>query len=423
MNERPLRVLSISTSDSSGGAGRAAWRIHHAVRELGIDSTMLVKSKKTEDPDVLALSSLLPKDPLYHFFSWTENKFKNKIQHHRWARYPDRESFYLSDLRSIRLKPILDRMDYDIIHLHWINQRFLSLSQLPTDKPVIWTLHDSWPFCGICHLPLDCRKYYDSCGACPILHSDDPNDLSHSIWKKKKNIYNKLNLRIVAPSKWIANCAASSSLFDKYPIDVIPNCIDSNVFIPGDKRKACQVLGLDAHKKHILFGAMNATKDPNKGFHLLSKALKVLSMAYSNEVDLVIFGSNQEINSQIEGMDVINLGILNKETQIVSAYQAAQVTVVPSLSENLSCTIMESLSCGTPVVAFNIGGNSDLIIHKTNGFLSKQLDYFDLAEGICWCLENNADGQLSGAARQSVLSRFSPKVVAEEYKSLYYSLR
>ena len=103
-------------------------------------------------------------------------------------------------------------------------------------------------------------------------------------------------------------------------------------------------------------------------------------------------------------------------------YCCASLTVVPSRSENLSCAIMESLSCGTPVAAFDIGGNGDMIDHKENGYLARERNDADLANGILWCLENNNDGALSKAARQKVLDNYTPEIVARQYESLYKSL-
>lgn len=415
MKDRNKRILSICTSDSSGGAARAAYRIHQAVRVLGEDSKMFVKQKGTNDPSVLCVDDFVPNNVFYKGFDWFRNKCKNKWQHNIWRKYPDRESFYMSDLRSMDIGGALKRIDYDVLHLHWINQRFLPLELLPKDKPIIWTLHDSWPFCGICHLPFNCVSYYSECGKCPALHSMDSNDISHQIWQKKRQIYEKLDLHIVAPSNWIATCAKHSSLFKDFPIDVIPNCVDTNVFSFVDHRKK-------THGHSILFGAMNAIEDQNKGFKLLIEALDVLDPSIKDKLNLTVFGTRNSFESQIGGIQVHNLGVLRDSQEIVSAYHSADVTVVPSLSENLSCTIMESLSCGTPVVAFRIGGNSDLIDHMKNGYLAKENDCLDLANGIIWCIRNNRDSCLSLNARQKVMDCFTPNTVGSMYANLYNNI-
>ena len=422
MSDRPIKVLSVCTSDSSGGAARAAYRIHQAVRELGVDSRMFVKHKGTDDPTVLTVDDFIPHNALYRGFDWARNKVKNKWQHYQWGKYPDKQKFFMSDLRSTDIGHALQKIDYDVLHLHWVNLRFLPLDQLPKDKPIVWTLHDSWPFCGVCHVPLDCEGFTKDCGTCPMLHSSDADDLSHQVWRKKKKILDGLDLHIVAPSHWMADNARKSTMFAGRDIRVVPNCIDTELFSPGGRNEACERLHLETGKRHILFGAMSATTDPNKGLSYLVDALSRLDDRLKGEVDLIIVGADGTISGLIPDIPIHNLGFLRNERDMVSAYRAANLTVVPSLSENLSCTIMESLSCGTPVVAFNIGGNGDLISHKKNGYLACKEDSLDLASGIIWGLEHSTENRLSTNARDTILNYCIPTTVAKEYLDIYSSL-
>lgn len=378
---------------------------------------MFVKHKGSDNPEVLCVEDFVPQNAIYKSFDWVQNKIKNKWQHYQWGKYPDRGPYYMSDLRSMNIGGALRRIDYDLLHLHWINQRFIPLDLLPKDKPIIWTLHDSWPFCGICHLPMDCRGFQRECGCCPALGSDDPHDMSHSIWKKKAKTYNKLNLHIVTPSRWMASCVRSSSLFRNVENCIIPNCIDANLFCPGDRNKASVRMHLDPQRKHILFGAMHAIEDPNKGFRYLQEAIRYLPEDMVHSTDLVLFGSDQKLGEEISGMKVFSLGLIQDDRILVDAYRAADVTVVPSLSENLSCTIMESLACGTPVVAFNIGGNCDMVIHRSNGYLAREKDATDLAEGLTRALGNEFT-----SVRDIVLERFTPDIVSAQYVNLYQQL-
>ena len=414
-----IRVLSVCTSDSSGGAARAAYRIHLAVQEYDIDSRMFVKNKGTSDDRVSSVGDFVPHNALYRAFDWVRNKVKNKWQHYQWGKYPKKGPYFMSDLRSTAIGGALRKIDYDVLHLHWVNLRFLPLDKLPKDKPIVWTLHDSWPFCGVCHLPMDCQGYEKECGCCPSLFSADRKDLSHRVWKKKQEYYRGLNLHIVAPSHWLADCARKSALFKGLDICVIPNCLDTDGFCPGSRQAACARLRLDPEKRHILFGAMNAVEDRNKGFDELVEALKCISPHHLEDTDLVIFGTTRLIPDRLGPLTVRSLGMLRKPEDIVAAYRAAEVTVVPSLSENLSCTIQESLSCGTPAVAFAIGGNGDLIDHQVNGYLAKEKDAADLAAGILWCLGQE---NLSDPARKKVLDNYTPEAVGKRYADLYRSL-
>lgn len=418
-----MKVLSVCTS-FGGGAGRAAYRIHQGVRNLGVDSRMLLKAGKSNDPNIVTLDEFLPDNQYYRVIDWTRNKAKNKLQHLRWNPYPERENVYLSDMRGTDLHGALKRLDYDVLHLHWLNNRFVSLNDLPKDKPIVWTLHDSWPFCGICHYFFECEGYKSQCGRCPFLHSDDTNDLSHKIWKKKASIFRDLDLHVVTPSRWLGECARQSSLLGRFPITVIPNCLDVNAYRPLDERNVSprwsEMESIKSTNKLILFGAVNAATDKVKGFSHLKAALSVLeSRGSANDIELVVFGAEASELETDSRIPIHGVGYIGNPQEMASLYNLASVTVVPSLSENLSCTIMESLSCGTPVVAFNVGGNIDMIEHKKNGYLAKEGDDLDLAYGISWCLENNTDNCLGLNGREKVLHDYSFDSVCRRYAELY----
>lgn len=423
MSEQSLKVLSVNISDAGGGASRAAYRIHHGVRELGIDSRMFVKNKYSKDANVVPLHEFVPCNLIYHAFDWTRVKVKNKIQHFYWNRYPQRDQVFLSDLRGTALNGALKKLDYDVMHLHWINQRFVSLVDLPKDKPIVWTLHDSWPFCGICHYFFECEAYQMQCGCCQFLHSKKADDLSHKVWKQKSEVYNDLNLHIVSPSRWLADCAKRSGLFRKFPVEVIPNCLDAEAFCPLDEMEISprwrNFQDKSTAKAYVLYGAMNA-KDKIKGYAHLLSAMKILEKnGYADEFELIVFGVTKSDLSMNLNIPVHFVGYVSNTKELASLYNLASVMVVPSLTENLSCTIMESLSCGTPVVAFNVGGNADMIEHKVNGYLAKEKDDADLAEGILWCLGNNADNSLGRAGREKVLRKYTFETVCRQYKELY----
>lgn len=435
-----MKVLSVCTSDIYGGAARAAYRIHQGVRTLGVESHMFVKNKGTNDPNVHALSEFVPNNPIYNALDLCAAKFKNKIQHYHWDQYPNKDANFKSDLRGTRLHGALQSWDYDVLHLHWINLRFIHVDELrKINKPIVWTLHDSWPFCGVCHYFLDCEGYQHQCGNCPQLGSNNPNDLSHQVWQHKADVYKDLDLHIVSPSNWLADCARQSSLFRDRDIRVIPNCLDMDMFRPLSideirfvaerlqnavvsrvLREATQEKGLA--KPLILFGAMNAANDRRKGFASLLSALQLLD-TQGYEAHLVVFGAEaQELPMKFRNIDVTFVGYIGDSNVLTALYNIAEVMVVPSLTENLSCAIMESMSCGTSVVAFNIGGNSDMIDHQQNGYLAKENDSKELAEGIQWCIAHNIDNMLGKNAREKVIRNYTPEIVCEQYKRLYESL-
>lgn len=436
-----MKILFVNTNDTSGGAARAAVRIMRGVQQKVVEAQMFVKFKNSQASDIVPLSRFVPTNLLYKVCNWITTKIKNKWQHHKWRPYKKtKQNVYMSDLRGSRIHGALQKLDYDIVHLHWINNRFLDIRELAKiHKPIVWTLHDSWPFCGVCHYFIDCERYQTHCNSCPMLGSKKEQDLAYEIFEKKLAAYKDLNLHIVTPSRWLGDCAKKSALLGNFPVHVIPNCIDTDLFRPLSKNEIVTLAERQENavvrrvfseatqekrieKPFVLYGAMNAATDRRKGFSSLLSALQLLDKQ-GFEANFVVFGANeQELPMQFKHINVTFVGYISDSNILAALYSIADVMVVPSLTENLSNAIMESLSCGTPVVGFDIGGNSDMIEHKQNGYLAAERDCEDLARGIEWCLKHNVDGALSKNARKKVMDSYTIDKVSEQYKQLYETL-
>lgn len=314
------------------------------------------------------------------------------------------------------------KLNPDIVHLFWVNGGFLNIETLRNiKKPVVWTLHDMWPFTGGCHYDEMCGRFRNSCGNCPILNSEKEKDLSRKVWKRKEKYWKGVEIVVVATSYWIADMARSSSLFKNRRIEVIPNGIDIDKYKPAGKELARATYNLPLDKKLILFSAFGATTDKRKGNHYLVKALDKMSReGWGSDAELVILGASKPEKVQDMGMKVHYMGYMHDDKSQVMLYSAADVVVAPSRQENLSNTVIESLSCGTPVVAFDIGGMPDMIEHRINGYLATPFEYEDLAKGIIWVIEDKDRHKLlSKQARESAEEKYSLKVVADRYMSLY----
>ena len=436
-----MKVLFVNTNDSSGGAARAAMRIMRGVQQSGVEAQMFVKDKYSKSSDVIPASKYAPPSNIIKdIFKWIIRKSKNRYHLYKWYPYKrTKQNVFMSDLRHTDIHGALQKLDYDIVHLHWINNRFLDIRELAKiHKPIVWTLHDSWPFCGVCHYFIDCDRYQTHCGACPMLGSHNEQDLVYEVFEKKLEAYKDLDLHIVTPSRWLGDCAKKSALLGRFPVHVIPNCLDTELFRPLSSTEILTIAERQQNavvsrvlreatekrlaKPLILFGAMNAANDRIKGFASLLSALQIID-AQCLVAHLVVFGANaQELSMKFQNIDVTFVGYIHDSSVLTALYNIANVMVVPSLTENLSNAIMESLSCGTPVVGFDIGGNGDMIDHKRNGYLAAKKDSEDLAKGIEWCLTNNADGVLSKYARKKVLDNYSIDIVSKQYKQLYESL-
>jgi glycosyltransferase involved in cell wall biosynthesis len=380
----------------------------------GVDSQMLVQSKSSDDYTVTGPQSKI-------------QKAMGKLRPHldslpvRFYQNRTKTLFSPSWLPFSNIVEQINAINPDVVHLHWIAGGMMRIEDIAKIKaPVVWSLHDNWAFTGGCHIMWECDKYKQTCGTCPRLASAKENDLSRKIYNRKQQTFAKLpNMKIVGLSNWLANCARESSLFKNHEVVCLPNPINVDTYAPFDKKQARNLFNLPQDKKLIAFGAMSATSDINKGFKELSQALELLD---SENTELVVFGSSQPQTPQGFKQKAHYLGHLHDDVSLRVLYSAADVMVVPSLQENLSNAIMESLACGTPVVGFDIGGNSDLIVHQKTGYLAQPFSETDLAAGIDWVLNAPNYPELCQNAREKVLREFDSKVVAAKYIELYESV-
>lgn len=358
-----MRVLHLSSGISTQSA---AYRLHLGLIKLEVESKIYVCYNPPNDNTVLK--------PQNNFIS----KLKVQLDRLPLTIYKNRNSlpFNVGLVKNFSID-IIKNYNPDIIHLHWVSQ-FVSIDSLKeiTDLgiPVFWTMHDSWALTGGCHIPYPCEKFFNQCHQCPQLKSESNHDLSYYLFNKKKK-WKDLPLNIIAPSKWMYNNLKQSCIFKDSNILHIPNYINSEMFNKVDKRDARIKFQLPLDKKIVLFGANNATKDINKGYGLLISAFNILR-AELNDVVLVLFGNDSTFVN--ENDSIIALGYITNPEDFKYLYSAADVTVNASISENYSNVILESITCETPVVAFDIGGNSDF----SNIFLAKPFDVNDMAQKI-----------------------------------------
>ncbi|MBV6624852.1 MAG: glycosyltransferase family 4 protein [Rivularia sp. (in: Bacteria)] len=413
-----MKVLHLSTHDTSGGAARAAYRLHKGLQEIGLDSQMLVQEKSSSDKTVIA-----PKIRLSQGIAKTKLTFETLPL--KFYRQRSKGTFFSQWLPD-RVVSQVANIKPDIINLHWISGAFMQIESIAKFKqPLVWTLHDMWVFTGGCHVAKDCQRYTQSCGACPQLNSNNNWDLSRWVHKRKtkawQSLVNSNNLTLVAPSNWIAECAKSSSLFKNSRVEVIPHGLNTQKYRPIKQTIAREILGLPQNKKLILFGAIEATSDRNKGFHLLQPALQQLSQSGTNHnTEVVIFGASQPENPPELGFKTHYLGHLYDDTSLATVYSAADVMLVPSLQESFGQTASESLACGTPVVAFNATGLKDIISHQECGYLAQPYNVDDFARGITWVLENTQRHEkLSFYAREKAAREFSLELQAKRYSTLF----
>ena len=328
-----------------------------------------------------------------------------------------------------RLGRLIRDEQADIVHLHLLSKETMSIAQVGRIKrPVVWTFHDMWAFCGTEHYAPDraAHRYREGYEQTDAVDGDTGWDLDRWVWNRKKRHWRPENITVVTPSRWMGDCARSSALFKAARVEVIPNGIDPLVFKPIDRRFARDVLNLPQDKPLILFGAMKATSDTRKGFHLLDEALRMIYDQLdpsSVAPELVVFGASKSEEDTDFPLESHYTGRIHDEVGLCLLYAAADVFVAPSRQDNLPNTLVESLACGTPCVAFDIGGMPDMIEHRENGYLARPFDVVDLAHGIRWVLEDPSRRlKLSDRARQKVESEFTVQLQVDRCKALYQEL-
>ena len=371
-----MNVLLLNTYDITGGAARAVYRIHKGLRQIGIDSRLMVMDKRSHDGSVTSIHSGFKKKLLGRYFltDLLPLIFYPGRQRRTWS-----IGWKWNDL-SRRIA----RKNPDLIHLNWVGRGFVPIRALCRFRvPIVWTLTDMWPFTGGCHFSHNCDRYHRSCGLCPQLSSHREKDLSRRIWRQKKKYWKGIDLTLVAPSKWMKQCAEASSLFHGHSVERIPFGLAPDVFKPADRLLSRGKWGFSPDRKIILTGGIKSTTDPRKGFKLLLAAIKTVSTrGWAKEAELVVFGARKPSRPPDMGLKTKYMGHIQDDAQLASLYAAADVFVAPSTQESFCQTVLEALSCGTPCVGFKVGGLPDMINHQHNGYLARAFDIRDLAEGI-----------------------------------------
>ena len=413
-----MKVVILNTSEHTGGAAVAANRLLKALRKQGVEATMLVRDKSSQDPNVHSINR-----------TWFQQKVN--LLRFLWERLViflcnrfSRSTLFQVSIANtgtdLSQHPLVQAAD--VIHLHWINQGFLSLHDLQKlvalDKPIVWTMHDMWPCTGICHHARDCEQFQQQCEGCFYLQSTHP-DLSTQVFRAKSQLYRTAPMTFVGCSQWLTNRAYQSRLVLGKQVLSIPNPIDLQRFKPMERKAMRERWKLPLDKKLILFGALNVTNE-RKGLAYLIKALHILQ---PDHIALVVFGQVKSQVAERIPVAIHSLGYVSDEEKVATIYNAVDLFVTSSLEENLPNTIMESMACGTPCVGFRTGGIPEMIDHLSNGYVANYQDSADLARGIEWVLNHPEPAKLRETCIQKVKEHYSEEVIAGKYLSLYEQIK
>ncbi len=383
---------------------------------------MFVAQKSGNEPSVVCY------EPPRDIVSRLKRAVRRKIISRDIRRYtptaPDGTSFFTHDQTMYGGDPWQHLPENDLIQLHFVSQ-FVDyqafFSALPQDKPLVWTMHGMEAITGGCHYDCGCGKFAQECGACPQFGSQSPLDLTRKVWRRKSDSYKNLGqdqLHIVSPSRWLDKEVRRSSLLSRFQCSVIPYGLDTEVFAPREQRVAREILRIPSDARVVLFVA-NGVNDPRKGLRFLAQAIQGLGTAHN--VFLLSVGTGRPPDFQ--GLPHIHIQGLENDGILSCVYSAADVFAVPSQEDNLPNTILESMSCGIPVVGFSVGGIPDAVRPGTTGLLARVGDVTELRSAIWEVLENDGKRvEMSANCRKIALQEYGLEIQARRYMQLYEDL-
>ena len=408
----------------SGGATRAARRLMTGLRARGHDVVM-VSLTPGHDPAGIGIEA-------EHSDDYAERRVVRANEHVHTGYIAPRRSglsntLFSSEVAGYQLAHAGLFDDVDVINVHWV-PGFLASHNLgeliATGKPVVLTLHDMAAFTGGCHYSAGCRGYRESCAPCPQIA---PDALRLAAWTltEKRGVLRAHNVAAVSPSQWLAKCAEASGVFSPGAVRVIPNGLETDLFRPTPKAAAKRGLGLGPEVRTLLFGAENG-QEWRKGFDLLLDAISrlradpgVAGLLQEGRLHILTFGKASAQLQEI-GLPVQSLGLVRHDAYLALIYSAADLLVLPSREDNLPNILLEAMACGTPAVAFAVGGVNDVIEHGRNGLLVSPLDTGSMASAIATLLVGTPTTSVMGeAARRTVAERYALDAQAQAYETLF----
>jgi glycosyltransferase involved in cell wall biosynthesis len=411
-----MKIAMFSTSDIGHGAGVAAYRLHRSLRLLNVQSHLLVAEKLTRDPSVIPLKPH-PTSPIKRFWRHAIHNMERGIN------LIGPQGVFSYSCFGIKANDVV--RDADLLHFHnfYMSRKNLSILMLRITKPMVWTLHDFWPLTGHCFYPYECERWQTGCGKCPHLDTFPKLivDTTALQWQLKKKIYSAAKPVIVTPSRWLESKVRSSPLFGGSSVERIAYSVDPAEFPVLDKANARRRLELAPNRRYLLWAAADLS-DPRKNFHAFVKTMsKLKDSPIAQDLSILLVGKCEAINTGLEDwFETIKYGLVRDVETLATIYNAADLSIVTSLQDNLPNVVLESLSCGTPVIGFDVGGMPDMVLNDVTGYLLSPNQYKALSEKIAGALKNPE--QLSVMSEQAVRfarSEFSVELQSSKYNALY----
>jgi glycosyltransferase involved in cell wall biosynthesis len=407
-----MHIAIISDLESSGGAAIAATRLSQGFGKEGHEVTRIVFARGESNPLWTTIAVPQPTSIIFRGLrKIVSATSKTKLNRYHWTR---------------KIQMILDQVKPDVINIHNLHgaQKFGWSTNIVEEcvkhGPTIWTLHDMWSFTGRCTYNYDCPKYLTGCDhTCPTPDQYPvmaPNQIAGA-WESKKQLFlSSSNLAAVSPSRWLAELA-ENGMWRNHTVKVIRNGLPLDVFQPMSRAVSRETLGLNKEGLIALI-VSTSLEDPRKGNQIAVEAIKKLS---DPSLTILTMGKGKPFTEE-NGLRIKELGLVNEDRTKVLAYSAASFVIHPALMDNLPNVVSESISCGTPVLAFSVGGLPEMIRPQQTGWLANSITPEGLENALVAAIKDLQAGiDLRESCRKFAEAEYSIEKQVNSYLELFHS--
>lgn len=400
-----MKIIHLNQSDKEGGASIASYRLHKSLLKHAVKSEFWVDKKISNDATVKIKLNFFERYAR-RMSNWCSKQIVKAIG-------IKQKSYFNLGIFGSSWIHYLNNSDADIVHLHWLGNEILSLRQIhKINKPCLVTLHDEWILGYGFHI-YSHQAYFKKE---TLIYKLITNYL-----RKIREKYHDKNLYLIAPSKFMSNLIKNNHLYKKNKYKTIGHSISQDNWIPVSREIAKREIGVPIKNYSILFSSFGGEKDLNKGFKDFSYAVKEFQNINPNiDISLIFVGDFNDSSIKDIGIPSISMGILKNKHDLINTYCASDVVLVPSKYESFGLVAQEACILGIPVVAYENSGIADFIFHKENGYLAKNFDHGDLANGLNFWYKNNSKKLID--QNRNILMKYSEERIVQEYINVYKEL-
>lgn len=402
-----MKIIQITGSDVGGGAETVVREHHHELHKQGHEAQLLVGRKQTDDPATTQIPFVRGPKGILRTARWLQ-------------RNTGLQNLYSPGFRALESSFAFTP---DVLHFHSLHgvESFAELAvvrRLSRKYPTLISLHDLWLMTGHCGHPLTCPRWKTGCGKCPdlTLYPAISRDATRLNFIRKRRVFRGANVALIVPSTWLAQQTRESPILKHLPVNVVPNPIDVATFCPGPADELRQQHGIRPSDRTVILVAQHLT-NPFKG---IEDGIAVLNQTTNENLKVILVGgAAEQVAARIKHPSVI-LPYTSSKQEVASYYRMADVLLMPSRGETFGLVAAEAMACGTPVIAFQVGGLQDVIGDNEGGILIPGRDIAAMAAAVDKLLtEETVRRQLATTGRERAAAAFPLSRHTETCVELY----